>query len=77
MMERAQQMVEGLSEENRTLKQEMEVCRDKVAKLQKVTGGLERCVCVCVLGSGGVTREREGVLEYMNVGCCCCTYLGY
>lgn len=33
----AHQMVDMLTEENRILRQEMEVCRDKVAKLHKVT----------------------------------------
>ncbi|KAJ8348451.1 hypothetical protein SKAU_G00270400 [Synaphobranchus kaupii] len=36
MVARAQQMVEMLSEENHLLKQEMEMCCDKVAKLQKL-----------------------------------------
>lgn len=36
MMARAQQMVDMLSDENRMLKQEMEVFREKVAKLQKL-----------------------------------------
>ncbi|XP_028838688.1 angiomotin isoform X3 [Denticeps clupeoides] len=36
MMARAQQMVDILTEENRLLKQEMEVCREKVSKLQKL-----------------------------------------
>lgn len=36
MMARAQQMVEVLTEENRMLRQEMEVCRDKVTKLHKL-----------------------------------------
>lgn len=33
----AHQMVDMLTEENRMLRQEMEVCRDKVTKLHKVT----------------------------------------
>ncbi|XP_072562881.1 angiomotin isoform X1 [Paramormyrops kingsleyae] len=36
MVARAQQMVEMLSDENRLLKQEMEVCCEKVTKLQKL-----------------------------------------
>ncbi|XP_061103713.1 angiomotin isoform X2 [Conger conger] len=36
MVARAQQMVEMLSQENHLLKQEMEMCCDKVAKLQKL-----------------------------------------
>lgn len=36
MLARAQQMVDMLSEENRLLKQELEVCGEKVSKLQKV-----------------------------------------
>uniref|UniRef100_A0A8C7JGN4 Angiomotin n=1 Tax=Oncorhynchus kisutch TaxID=8019 RepID=A0A8C7JGN4_ONCKI len=36
MMSRAQQMVDMVSEENRLLKQEMEVCCEKVTKLQKL-----------------------------------------
>ncbi|KAA0720342.1 Angiomotin [Triplophysa tibetana] len=36
MLARAQQMVEMLSEENRLLKQELEVCGEKVSKLQKL-----------------------------------------
>lgn len=36
MMARAQQMVDMLTEENRMLKQEMELCAEKVSKLQKV-----------------------------------------
>lgn len=37
MLARAQQMVDMLTEENRQLKQEMEVCVEKVSKLQKVS----------------------------------------
>lgn len=37
MLARAQQMVDMLTEENRQLKQEMEVCGEKVSKLQKVS----------------------------------------
>lgn len=36
MLARAQQMVDMLTEENRQLKQEMEVFGEKVSKLQKV-----------------------------------------
>lgn len=36
MMARAHQMVDALTEENRALKQEVEACRDKVAKLHKL-----------------------------------------
>ncbi|KAM9451636.1 angiomotin isoform 2-T6 [Clarias gariepinus] len=36
MLARAQQMVDMLTEENRQLKQEMEVCGEKVSKLQKL-----------------------------------------
>ncbi|XP_056118162.1 angiomotin isoform X2 [Rhinichthys klamathensis goyatoka] len=36
MLARAQQMVDMLSEENRLLKQELEVCGEKVSKLQKL-----------------------------------------
>ncbi|KAL2094409.1 hypothetical protein ACEWY4_009128 [Coilia grayii] len=36
MMARAQQMVDMLTEENRMLKQEMELCTEKVSKLQKL-----------------------------------------
>ncbi|KAG5843233.1 hypothetical protein ANANG_G00148560 [Anguilla anguilla] len=36
MVARAQQMVEMLSQENHLLKQEMEICCDKVAKYQKL-----------------------------------------
>lgn len=36
MMARAQQMVDMLTEENRMLRQEMDACREKVTKLQKV-----------------------------------------
>uniref|UniRef100_A0AAV2JA88 Angiomotin C-terminal domain-containing protein n=1 Tax=Knipowitschia caucasica TaxID=637954 RepID=A0AAV2JA88_KNICA len=36
IMSRAQHMVDVLTEENRQLRQEMEVCRDKVAKLHKL-----------------------------------------
>lgn len=36
MMSRAQHMVDVLSEENRLLRQEMETCREKVAKLHKL-----------------------------------------
>uniref|UniRef100_A0A672YQ89 Angiomotin n=1 Tax=Sphaeramia orbicularis TaxID=375764 RepID=A0A672YQ89_9TELE len=36
MMARAHQMVDVLTEENRMLRQEMEVCREKVTKLHKV-----------------------------------------
>lgn len=36
MLARAQQMVDMLSEENRLLKQELEVCGEKVSKLQKM-----------------------------------------
>ncbi len=36
MLARAQQMVDMLSEENRLLKQELEICGEKVSKLQKV-----------------------------------------
>lgn len=36
MMSRAQHMVDVLSEENRLLRQEMEACREKVAKLHKL-----------------------------------------
>lgn len=41
MLARAQQMVEMLSEENRLLKQELEVCGEKVSKLQKVRTSLK------------------------------------
>lgn len=37
MLARTQQMVDVLTEENRMLRQEMEACREKVTKLQKVT----------------------------------------
>lgn len=36
MMARAHQMVDGLTEENRMLRQEMEACREKVNKLHKL-----------------------------------------
>lgn len=36
VMAYAHQMVDMLTEENRMLRQEMEVCRDKVTKLHKV-----------------------------------------
>lgn len=41
MLARAQQMVDMLSEENRLLKQELEVCGEKVSKLQKVRMSLK------------------------------------
>lgn len=41
MLARAQQMVDMLSEENRLLKQELEVCGEKVSKLQKVRTSLK------------------------------------
>ncbi|XP_066570894.1 angiomotin isoform X2 [Amia ocellicauda] len=42
MVSRAQQMVEMLSDENRMLKQELEMCCEKVAKLQKLETEIQR-----------------------------------
>ncbi|XP_030602728.1 angiomotin isoform X2 [Archocentrus centrarchus] len=41
MMARAQQMVDMLTEENRMLRQEMEACREKVTKLQKLESEIQ------------------------------------
>lgn len=43
MMARAHQMVDMLTEENKMLRQEMEVCREKVTKLHKV---MSSAICV-------------------------------
>lgn len=57
VMAYAHQMVDMLTEENRILRQEMEVCRDKVTRLHKVmsaevrAGSCWRACCWC--GGGG------------------------
>lgn len=48
IVSRAQQMVEILSEENRSLRQELDGCYEKVARLQKVGGGgIQALSCLC------------------------------
>lgn len=39
-------MVDMLTEENRILRQEMEVCREKVTKLHKVTSSAEKLLSI-------------------------------
>lgn len=39
-------MVDMLTEENRILRQEMDVCREKVTKLHKVISVAERLKCI-------------------------------
>lgn len=47
IVSRAQQMVEILSEENRSLRQELDGCYEKVARLQKVGGcGIQAFSCL-------------------------------
>uniref|UniRef100_A0A8C9EKV3 Angiomotin n=1 Tax=Pavo cristatus TaxID=9049 RepID=A0A8C9EKV3_PAVCR len=65
IVSRAQQMVEILSEENRSLRQELDGCYEKVARLQKV-GVLECQTLSCSSGWGQalfIPREHERILR--------------
>lgn len=82
MVARAQQMVEMLSDENRLLKQEMEVCCEKVTKLQKVGPGISHSAISCLYLH---IKGKEGwgliclsyylldttALSYLNHTLCC------
>lgn len=57
-------MVDILTEENRVLRQEMDVCREKITKLHKVISAAERLLCIDSISIvNSIYMTTKGFLE--------------